>query len=107
MASQDRNSWIVQVPKSLSSNKWRCLPETLPLFRKCDRGEVFWFVLEPQVAFFSLSLTIALNGQCKLYGIRFQNNHTARAVFVGGQIMPSLKKKNKQKKKKHDAKVGK
>jgi hypothetical protein len=68
-----------------------------PFFRKCDRGEVFGYVLEPQVAFSSLSLAIALNGQCKLYGIRFQNKHTARAVYVGGQIMPSLKKRTNKK----------
>jgi hypothetical protein len=56
---------------------------------------------------FPFLLAIALNIQCELYGIRSQNIQVARAVLGGGRIMPSLKKKNKQKKKKHDAKVGK
>jgi len=52
-------------------------------------------------------LSITLNIQSGLYGIRSQDIQAACAVLVGGWIMPSLKKKNKQKKKKHDAKVGK
>jgi hypothetical protein len=36
-----------------------------------------------------------------------QGNRASSVFLDGGQIIPSLKKKNKQKKKKHDAKVGK
>jgi len=75
------------------------------------RGEVAWFVLGIfpmyHVTFLPFLLAITLSIQCELYSIRSQNNNTAIAVFIGGRIMPSLKKKNKQKKKKHDAKVGK
>ena len=58
-------------------------------------------------AFFPLLLSIALNIQRGLFDSIPQDIQTACAVLVGGSIMPSLKKKNKQKKKKHDAKVGK
>jgi hypothetical protein len=36
-----------------------------------------------------------------------QENQESSVFLWGGLIMPSLKNKNKQKKKKHDAKVGK
>jgi len=36
-----------------------------------------------------------------------QGNKASSVFLRGGWVMPSLKKKNKQKKKKHDAKVGK
>jgi hypothetical protein len=37
----------------------------------------------------------------------FQGNKAASMILRGGLTVPSLKNKNKQKKKKHDAKVGK
>jgi hypothetical protein len=80
-------------------------------FARKVRGEGSRFVLDIfftyPVTFLPFLLAITLSIQCELYRIRSQNIQAVCAVLVGGLIMPSLKKKNKQKKKKHDAKVGK